>query len=726
MVETPSIPPSSPANPTRLTAVSSGPVGVGQQPAAQQAATMRAGSVLTGTVTDTGAKGQITLETAAMKLVLQSAIALPRNAQVTVRVEQPVNADAMPTVRILTVDGKPVSQYLQQMQQGNAPATQNPMNPAETARPTAQVIEMSARSPDAAKAANTPETQLQAAVGNRAIPASQLSLSAIQTLPAMLLRPMLTAKTAEVLDNLLVPLLDAKGKPLPQAAQPQQPPPLTQEMLRSGLQLQVRIIDIPKSSAQVGAPPPVPAAGGGIAGTAPVGANPASPTLPNVPISATSAPVVTPAASPVLPPTPNAAAPAQMPSNPTAQPIPTAQVSAEGTIPKTGYAAYAKQPAASLPTTATPPPVQIPASGASTPSIKTPAIKTPAIATPTSASPAPSIPQNAAVSQTPTPSQTIQLSPKVVDGLLASAEGKGLPAGQMAAVVVGKEQAGALTVQTRLGLFSIPVAQAGVASQAGTVFIWQVRNVLPSAQQPLPLDAAASLAAASQIGRDGSALHELVRVIQSLQGANAPQTLQRLIPQSGAALSAGMLLFMSVMKKADVASWLGKDLHDTIESSGKGDLLKRLGGELMALRSLFTGGGEIQQSNNWQAMFLPVMVGKELETAQLFVKPDDKKDKNGGGGGQRFVLELDLSAFGPMQMDGLFKRQDNQLQFNLVIRTLEALPEEVKTDIYGIFEETQKATGISGGLSFRTVGEFPVNPLEEMLTGQHGDGSIIA
>lgn len=314
----------------------------------------------------------------------------------------------------------------------------------------------------------------------------------------------------------------------------------------------------------------------------------------------------------------------------------------------------------------------------------------------------------------------------MVENLLISAEGKGLPAGQMAAVVVSSPQSGAVTVQTRLGLFSIPAPQTGVAVQPGTVITWQVRQVLPSVQTTIPLYAAAPLASAVQVGRAGSAFHELLGVIQTLQGNHAPQTLSRLIPQTGAGLSAGILLFMSVVKKGDVAGWLGKELHDRIESSGRGDLLQRLGGELNALRSLFGGGEQQSQPNNWQAMFLPIMVGKDLETAQLFVKPEDKGNKEGGGGGQRFVLELDLSSFGPMQMDGLFKRAEGQNQFNLVIRTLDALPEEVKTDIFAIFESSQKATGLTGGVSFRTVQEFPVNPLEEMQAEQPGDGSILA
>ncbi|MBM3617736.1 MAG: hypothetical protein FJX23_04245, partial [Alphaproteobacteria bacterium] len=413
MVETPSIPPSSASSP-RVTSASAGAAGVGQQPTTQPAVSIASGSVLSGTVTAADAKGNITLETAAVKLVLQSSVALPRNAQVTVRVEQPVTSDSMPTVRILTVDGKPVSQYIQQA------AGQNPQHPGEVARPTAQVIEMSARPTTATQ----PDAAVQAAVSNRAVAASQLSITAAQTLPAVLLRPMVTARTEEILTKLTQPLLDAAGKPLPQAA-----PPLTPAMLRPGMQLQVRIMEMPQAMPTGAAPAaPVSAPNAAITPVQPVAAQP----IPSQPTG-----VQTPV---------NSAQPQQSAGVPTT-PNP-AQTIVDTVAQKAAYAIYAKQPAVILhPTDSPAKPTVLPAgTPAQTPTPQTPVAQQVAVpsSTPQPQTTQPTVPQpqpmpaptatTPQATATPTPAQnmsapTVALSPKVVENLLTTAEGKGLPAG---------------------------------------------------------------------------------------------------------------------------------------------------------------------------------------------------------------------------------------------------------------------------------------------------------
>lgn len=315
------------------------------------------------------------------------------------------------------------------------------------------------------------------------------------------------------------------------------------------------------------------------------------------------------------------------------------------------------------------------------------------------------------------------LTLQAVEQLLARAEAQPMLPGQLAGVVMGKEPGGAVIVQTRLGMFTLPQAQVGSA-QPGTVQTWQVNTMtLPLPGEGLPPIGGSGgvLAAASQFTAEWSALDELSSLLHGMHSSMAAQALQRIVPHVGTQFSAGMLFFMNILRRGDVSEWLGKDLIEHLERMGKGDLVQRLGADLGAVRTLFTD----QPQGNWQALFFPVMVEKELHHAQMFIKPEEQERKEGGGG-TRFIVELELSHLGPMQMDGLVKKRAEHTQFDLVIRSIHELPEEMKTDIYGIFENAQQVTGLQGSLNFRLVQEFPVHPLQEIQKQAGEGGGIMA
>lgn len=678
MVDTPSIPPSS-LPPKSGPVVLSGMGGVGQQQANGQW-NLPQGAVIRGQVTQVDANGIIRLETNSVTMVLQTNLQMARNAQITVKLEQPFTGDAMPNVRILTVDGKSVlaNQIQQQAQQGAqqqpaaTPQTTAPVQSAERAaelaKPIGVLLEITAKPSAAAKMAE-PAAQMQVQAQAARNIAAQINLTPAQTLPAVLIRPLMTAKAAEILASLPAGTLTAPGRSLPATSTPVAQMPLQSDMLKPGLQLQVRITQN------------------------------------------------------LAPLTPPAQAAAASPETTTAALVTSKDTTPVSPIARAAYAVYARQPAApmaaatpglppSSPTPATPSasiPVETSLSTAS-PQAATASSSTAALPPPVSGAP----PEVSADSASPyIPGQP--LSPKVVGQLLGQVESKGLSKGEMAAVVIGKEPAGNLMVQTRLGLFTLPASQ-GEVTQPGTVMTWAVKQmqVMPLALQGLEGEMAGPtglLANAAAFGREGSAIYDLVSLLATMPTATASQALQRVIPHAGNNLSAGMLLFMSVVRKGDVGNWLGKELIDQLDVMGKGDLVQRLGNEISSLRNLF--GSDQPQQTNWQALFFPVMVDKRMETAQLFVKPDESGKKNGGGG-TRFVVEVNLTQLGPMQMDGLVKKRESRTYFDLVIRTLSELPPEIKSGIIGIFDTAQQSTGLVGSLSFRTVPEFTVNPLEEM------------
>lgn len=694
-----------------LNPVASGPAAVGQQQNPPLPA-LPAGAVLQGTVSGQDASGNVIIKTDTLQLVLNTQYPLQKGAQVAVRLDHTLTAHlqqsgqsaaAQPRiqqqpVQILSVDGKTaMPQPAATPANAQSSQVQTPAPQSELAKPVGILLDMLNRS-GAAKPAGGEAAQQTSATAQQQAPvrgaAAEVMLSEGVRATAVLLRPSLAPQAAQILQQL--------------AAQTPMPLPNPSAALRPGLQLQVQVVQTQATQSAAAPPsaqPPVSVSGAGQAA---------------IPAAASA---VRPSATAAVPPSPavpsptgvadgTQPAPTQPPTSPlstyTAPPSPQAA---------SGYASYAKQVPAMI--SGSPPP----AAGYG----QTPAGQTPAQSTaPAQASPqAPTstvVPQPASVA---TPVNIPQhLTPQVVEQLLARAEAQPMPQGQMAAVVMGKEPSGQMIVQTRLGMFSLPQVQAE-SLQPGNVVTWQVRAALPPqmAQEALPMPSATALSAATQMTGEWSAMSELATAMQSMQGTAAAH-MQRVIPHVGSNMGAGLMLFVSMMRKGDVTEWLGKDVMEQLDRMGKADLVPRLGADMAAVRSLFVD----QPQGNWQALFFPVMVDKQLQHAQMFVKPDEQGDKKQGGGGMRFVVEVELSNLGAMQIDGFVRKREAATQFDLVLRTLNEFPDAMKTDIYEIFEKAQGAAGFNGSLNFRRVHEFPVHPLEEMEAGKGGNngGGVVA
>ena len=100
----------------------------------------------------------------------------------------------------------------------------------------------------------------------------------------------------------------------------------------------------------------------------------------------------------------------------------------------------------------------------------------------------------------------------------------------------------------------------------------------------------------------------------------------------------------------------------------------------------------------------------------LVTDDDEALRKRKGGGGTRFLLDLDLSRLGPLQLDGMFKKESRS--FDMMVRTTAPLPETMRTDLAGLFafgdrleaEVRGGRAGTGGLLRFGGVlhGEFPI------------------
>ena len=105
---------------------------------------------------------------------------------------------------------------------------------------------------------------------------------------------------------------------------------------------------------------------------------------------------------------------------------------------------------------------------------------------------------------------------------------------------------------------------------------------------------------------------------------------------------------------------------------------------------------------DWRSYTIPLMDANGPKPIKLHVHPLKEDDENGGKErsrpGSRFVIDLDLSRFGPMQLDGLVRPN----HFDLILRSHAALPPELRVELIQVFADSVRAVGYSGGLSFQS------------------------
>jgi hypothetical protein len=156
-----------------------------------------------------------------------------------------------------------------------------------------------------------------------------------------------------------------------------------------------------------------------------------------------------------------------------------------------------------------------------------------------------------------------------------------------------------------------------------------------------------------------------------------------------------------------VTRWLGNQASQALKSAGRDSLLSRLAQDFGQLGRLADS-----QGGDWRLFFIPLYDGDQLQQIRLFLRHGGH-DQDGGGGQDdedqtRFVIEVEMSHLGDLQLDGLVR--DKRL--DLILRSRAPLPDFMRRDIVQIFHETNEITGNRGNISFQSSLEWKAMPIE--------------
>lgn len=200
----------------------------------------------------------------------------------------------------------------------------------------------------------------------------------------------------------------------------------------------------------------------------------------------------------------------------------------------------------------------------------------------------------------------------------------------------------------------------------------------------------------------------LSEALQQLQRADpaAAAEFSAAIPDGGPRTTVAIIAFVQAMRTGDSRAWPGDTNLRALERLGPrgAHLAAQIGDEVSALSARATEGAGAE----WRALPVPWAADGRIDRITLVSRREGDADEAGGkkgrGGGIRFLINLDLSRLGALQFDGMFRKEPRGL--DLMIRTKQPLPDDLRMELTGIFGNSTAAMGIKGGLSFQVVKKF--------------------
>jgi len=298
-------------------------------------------------------------------------------------------------------------------------------------------------------------------------------------------------------------------------------------------------------------------------------------------------------------------------------------------------------------------------------------------------------------------------SPSTVLSTQPSAAPKGIAQGQtVIGTVIGRSPHGQPIVQTSVATLSLDT-KAMLTDGAKVTLRFETT--------PTPAEPSS---ASQRLGRAGMGMDmvnaknwgdfsDALKTLASLDPSRFQNVIQTALPQPGAKLNNQMLFFLSALKGGDLKNLFGETATRLLNKD-RPNLMSRLGGDFQAMSAM----ADEPQSGDWRLSLVPLWTGQQLEQLRLYHRGGGgQDDENGEDEGTRFVLDVELSNLGHMQIDGLMKSSKSRL--DLILRTEQPLPDVMRADIQDIAEAAEDVLGLSTAITFQARPEdfvvFPPN-----------------
>ncbi len=311
------------------------------------------------------------------------------------------------------------------------------------------------------------------------------------------------------------------------------------------------------------------------------------------------------------------------------------------------------------------------------------------------------------------PQQTAQNNSGLVNLHNAAALGSNQAQLQLAPVLAGEAPRGsewqrAVLLPNNGGREAVSVLQIGeqewlvpqrLPQAAGTVFQARLLPIID-----------AGLGQGKSVSPVLHAAQALQQLLAQPELAPEANTLRQLfLPQIGPRLGVQMLTLLAAARP-ELRAILGERLMQSLEQNARREMVQTALDELrQASQSSRTmvevGQNQTGQNQEWRQQAIPFFAGGELQQIHLAVmadgKGDDKAQEDKKPKSTRFIVELNLSRLGLVQIDGFAQTK----QLDLFIRSEQPLAPALLQELRQLYTQLLAATGLAGQVGFQTMAQ---------------------
>jgi len=278
-------------------------------------------------------------------------------------------------------------------------------------------------------------------------------------------------------------------------------------------------------------------------------------------------------------------------------------------------------------------------------------------------------------------------------GLPNSSTTSFLPGQSITGVVVGQNNTHHPIVQTHAGPMAIATP---TPVPTGTTIAFQILSAIPESSgsaQHAVIDRTGSIIMET---REWPHLNDALKLLSESNPAIAQQVMNSALPRPDSALTANILFFIAALRGSEIRNWFGDAPTRALERLRPG-LASRLSDDFNQVARL----SDDNSGGDWRSIPVPMLNGQAIEQIQLFMRRKRRGSDADDNPETRFVIDVDLSQIGRIQMDGLIIQEKKS--FDLIFRSEDHLTPKVQNDIRTIFINANEITGTSGGLAFRAA-----------------------
>ena len=243
-------------------------------------------------------------------------------------------------------------------------------------------------------------------------------------------------------------------------------------------------------------------------------------------------------------------------------------------------------------------------------------------------------------------------------------------------------------------------------------------EIISAEDSMLPAPSLSDTVSSLFTNRNWPALNEALELIQSSETVTNQQFSTLKVPKLDSQMAANILFFISALRGGDIRNWLGNQAGRRIQNNSP-ELYARLAEEYNRL------GQSVRETNtgDWRTTLIPLFNGSEFEFFQMNFRsgsndPNKKDDEDFA----RFIVDLELSKLGRIQLDGLISSKGKQ--FDLFVRSAIPFTKSMRRDLNKIFSECIEITGLSGNIIMQSALQFIDIPVPKM-TSNYGSGVVV-